>query len=155
MGNDPSEQVDGCLGPRRRWLIGLEPIFEGGRLVADLKRARAAYDESVANYRQQVLVAFHEVEDALSDLRILADQSAAQAKAVQAARRARDISAFRYKEGAAIYLEVLDAQRTVLQNEQLVAQILGMQMVTSVQLIKALGGGWKDRISQPSDHAFQ
>jgi multidrug efflux system outer membrane protein len=140
------------------WYFGptvTQPIFEGGRLVADLKRARAAYDESVANYRQQVLVAFHEVEDALSDLRILADQSAAQAKAVQAARRARDISAFRYKEGAAIYLEVLDAQRTVLQNEQLVAQILGMQMVTSVQLIKALGGGWKDRISQPSDHAFQ
>ena len=129
------------------WYFGpsvAQPIFAGGRLVADLKRARAAYDESVANYRQQVLVAFQEVEDALSDLRILGDQGAAQARAVQAAQRARDISAFRYKEGAAVYLEVLDAQRTVLQNEQLAAQILGMRLVTSVQLIKALGGGWQD-----------
>lgn len=126
------------------------PVFEGGRLAAELKRTRAVYDEAVANYRQQVLVAFQEVEDGLSDLRILANQKAAQAKAVQASRRAREISAFRYKEGAALYLEVLDAQRTVLQNEQLEAQILGMQLVASVQLIKALGGGWQDRVAYRS-----
>jgi outer membrane protein, multidrug efflux system len=128
------------------WSFGpgiLQPIFEGGRLKADLKRARAAYDESVANYRQQVLVAFQEVEDALADLRILADQGEAQARAVEASTRAREISAFRYKEGAALYLEVLDAQRTVLQNEQLAAQILGMRFLASVQLIKAIGGGWE------------
>jgi len=130
------------------WFFGPSislPIFEGGRLAAELERTRAVYAESVANYRQQVLVAFQEVEDGLSDLRILANQGAAQAKAVQAARRAREISTFRYKEGAALYLEVLDAQRTVLQNEQLEAQILGMQFLASVQLIKALGGGWQDR----------
>ena len=126
------------------------PVFEGGRLAAELTRTRAVYDEAVANYRQQVLVAFQEVEDGLSDLRILANQKAAQAKAVQASRRAREISAFRYKEGAALYLEVLDAQRTVLQNEQLEAQILGMQLVASVQLIKALGGGWQDRVAYRS-----
>jgi outer membrane protein, multidrug efflux system len=135
------------------WFFGpsiSQPIFEGGRLRADLKRALAAYDESVANYRQQVLVAFQEVEDALSDLRILAEQGEAQERAVQAARRAREISAFRYKEGAAVYLEVLDAQRTVLQNEQLASQIRGMQLIASVQLIKALGGGWQDAALNPS-----
>ena len=120
------------------------PIFEGGRLSADLKRSRAAYDESVANYRQKVLVAFQEVEDALAGLRILENQAAAQARAVRSAQRAREISAFRYKQGAALYLEVLDAQRTVLQNEQQAVQIRGLQLVTSVQLIKALGGGWQD-----------
>lgn len=126
------------------------PIFEGGRLSADLKRSRAAYDESVANYRQQVLVAFQEVEDALAGLRILENQAAAQARAVQSAQRAREISTFRYKQGAALYLEVLDAQRTVLQNEQQAAQIRGLQLVTSVQLIKALGGGWQDSNIYPS-----
>jgi multidrug efflux system outer membrane protein len=126
------------------------PIIEGGRLSADLKRARAAYDESVANYRQQVLVAFQEVEDALAGLHILENQAAAQARSVQAAQRNRELSTFRYKRGAALYLEVLDAQRTVLQNEQLAVQIRGLQLVTSVQLVKALGGGWQDSNIYPS-----
>jgi len=123
------------------------PIFQGGRLSANLKRARAAYDESVANYRQQVLVAFQEVEDALAGLRILEDQAAAQARAVQAAQRTRRISTFRYKQGAALYLEVLDAQRSVLLNEQLAAEIRGLQLVTSVQLVKARGEVGKIRTS--------
>ncbi len=135
------------------WFLGPSvslPIFEGGRLSANLKRARAAYDESVANYRQQVLVAFQEVEDALAGLRILENQATAQAKAVQAAQRTSNISTFRYKQGAALYLEVLDAQRTVLLNEQLAAQIRGLQLVTTVQLVKALGGGWQDSNIYPS-----
>ena len=119
------------------------PVLDGGRISANLKRARAAYDESVANYRQQVLVAFKEVEDALSDLRILEDQARAQERAVQAAQRTREISTSRYKQGAALYLEVLDGQRAVLLNEQLGAQIRGLQLVASVQLVKALGGGWQ------------
>jgi outer membrane protein, multidrug efflux system len=129
------------------WFVGPSvslPIFEGGRLSANLKRARAAYDESVANYRQQVLVAFKEVEDALSGLRILENQAEAQARAVLAAQRSREISTARYKQGAALYLEVLDAQRAVLENEQLAAQIRNLQLVTTVQFIKALGGGWQD-----------
>ena len=128
-----------CVGPS----LSL-PIFQGGRLSANLKRARAAYDESVANYRQQVLVGFQEVEDALSGLRILEDQAEAQDKAVQSAQRTREIATARYKQGAALYLEVLDAQRAVLLNERLAAQIRGLQLVTSVQLVKALGGGWRD-----------
>ena len=127
------------------WFVGPSlslPVLEGGRLSANLKRTRAAYDESVANYRQQVLVAFKEVEDALSGLRILENQAVAQTRAVRAAQRTREISASRYKQGAALYLEVLDAQRAVLLNEQLAAQIRGLQLVTSVQLVKALGGGW-------------
>jgi outer membrane protein, multidrug efflux system len=135
------------------WFFGPNvslPVFEGGRLSADLKRARAAYDESVANYRQQVLVAFQEVEDALSGLRILENQAAAQATAVQAAQKTLQISTFRYKQGLALYLEVLDAQRTVLQNEQIAVQIRGLQLVTSVQLVKALGGGWQVSNIYPS-----
>jgi multidrug efflux system outer membrane protein len=129
------------------WFVGPSvylPVFEGGRLSANLKRTRAAYDESVANYRWRVLVAFQEVEDALAGLRILENQAEAQARAVQAAQRTREISTARYKQGAALYLEVLDAQRAVLLNERLAAQIRGLQLVTSVQLVKALGGGWQD-----------
>ena len=76
------------------WFVGPSlslPVFEGGRLSANLKRTRAAYDESVANYRQQVPVAFKEVEDALSGLRILENQAVAQTRAVQAAQRTREI----------------------------------------------------------------
>jgi multidrug efflux system outer membrane protein len=143
-----SDKLSSLLnGQSFTWFLGPGislPIFEGGRLSANLKLARAEYDESVANYHQQVLVAFQEVEDALAGLRILENQAAAQDRAVQAAQRNRDISSFRYKQGVALYLEVLDAQRTVLQNEQLAEQIRGLQLVTSVQLIKALGGGWQD-----------
>jgi multidrug efflux system outer membrane protein len=121
------------------------PIFQGGRPQANLEYARKVYAESVANYRQQLLVAFQDVENGLSDMRILQDQGAAVDKVLDAARRTVTISQARYKQGLANYLEVLDAQRVVLANERLAAQILGYRMVASVQLIKALGGGWADR----------
>jgi len=135
--------------PSAAWSVGAAlaaPIYEGGRLKANLERARAAFEESEANYRQQVLVAFREVEDSLSDLHVLEDQEEAQERAVQSAQSTADISTSRYKEGLANYLEVIDAQRTVLQNQRLVAQIREQRLAASVQLIKALGGGWKDRM---------
>jgi multidrug efflux system outer membrane protein len=103
------------------------------------------YEESVASYRQQLLVAFQDVENGLSDMRILQEQGAAVDKVLDAARRTVTISRARYEQGLANYLEVLDTQRVVLANERLAAQILGFRMVASVQLIKALGGGWADR----------
>jgi outer membrane protein, multidrug efflux system len=121
-----------------------QPLYAGGAISANYVRARAAYDESAANYRQQVLVAFKEVEDGLSGLRILEEQEAAQNKAVDSSRKTLTISTSRYKEGLANFLEVIDAQRDVLQNEQESAQLRELRLLTTVQFIQALGGGWQE-----------
>ena len=121
-----------------------QPLYAGGSISANYLRARAAYDESVANYRQQVLVAFKEVEDGLSGLRVLEEQEAAQNKAVDSSRKTLTISTARYKEGLANFLEVIDAQRTVLENEQETAQLRELRLLTTVQFIQALGGGWQE-----------
>jgi multidrug efflux system outer membrane protein len=119
------------------------PIFEGGRVRAGVRQARAAYEEAVAQYRAQVLVAFHEVEDSLAGLRLLTEQYDAQMRAVAGARKGSELSRERYKEGLASYLEVVVADRTMLENEIAAYQLNGERMVTSVLLIKALGGGWR------------
>jgi multidrug efflux system outer membrane protein len=121
------------------------PIYQGGRIRANYQYTQAVYREAVDNYRQQVLVAFQQVEDSLSDLRVLEDQGQAQGLAVQASQRTVNISTARYKEGLAEYLEVLTADNSLLQNERTASQILGMRLVSSVQLINALGGGWAQR----------
>jgi multidrug efflux system outer membrane protein len=119
------------------------PIFDGGRRKGNLANARAVYEEDVANYRQQVLVAFQEVETALAGLRLLALQADAESRAVVNSERASAISVARYRAGLVFFLDVLDAQRTALANRRAAAQIQGLQLVTSVGLIKALGGGWE------------
>jgi multidrug efflux system outer membrane protein len=119
------------------------PIFEGGRVRADLARARAAYDEAVARYRSQILVAFHEVEDNLIGLRLLQEQLAQQNRAVEAAAKAAELSRNRYKEGLVSYFDVVDAERTLLDNQLLADDLNGQTLATSVTLIKALGGGWR------------
>ncbi|WP_426990806.1 efflux transporter outer membrane subunit [Cupriavidus sp. 30B13] len=118
------------------------PLFDGGRRAGNLAGARAAYEEDVANYRQQVLQAFREVEDALSDLRILASQTQTQADAVSASGRAAQLSRTQYTEGAVNYLDVIDAERTVLQAQRAATQLAGLQAVATVNLIRSLGGGW-------------
>ena len=120
------------------------PLFTGGSLQGNLARAQATYDESVANYRQQVLTAFQEVEDGLSGLRVLEEQADAYEKAVQSAQQTVDISTSRYREGLATFLEVITAQVTLLDNQRLRDQILEQRLLTTVQLIQALGGGWQD-----------
>jgi multidrug efflux system outer membrane protein len=135
------------------WALGAAaaaPLFTGGSTKADVERARARYEESVAVYRQQLLLAFQEVEDGLSGLRVLAQQADAQARAVASARRTADLSKTRYAAGLVGYLEVVDAERTALQSERLATQIQGQRLVTSVFLIKALGGGWQDRAAPDS-----
>lgn len=121
------------------------PIFEAGRNAARLEQAKAAHSEAVANYRSQVLVAFHEVENSLAGLSILARQAEAQSRAAQAARQAADLSAKRYRAGRVSYLEVVDSERTALQTAQKTTQIIGQRYQASVSLIKALGGGWQAR----------
>ena len=116
--------------------------FDGGRRRAVSEQARAAYDESVADYRQTVLTAFQEVEDSLAVLRILNDEAQAQQAAVAAAEHSLQLSTNRYKGGVVSYLEVTTAQSTALADERAAVDILRRRMTASVSLIKALGGGW-------------
>jgi NodT family efflux transporter outer membrane factor (OMF) lipoprotein len=128
------------------WSLGadaLEPIFQGGRNRANLAATRAAYDASVANYRQSVLTAFQQVEDGISNLETLSQAAATQAAAVDDARRTLTIANNRYIGGITSYLDVITAQATLLQNQRLATQLLGQRMVNSVYLVKALGGGWE------------
>ncbi|HWY21356.1 MAG TPA: efflux transporter outer membrane subunit [Candidatus Acidoferrum sp.] len=131
--------------PSLFWSLGadaLQPIFQGGRNRANLAAARAAYDQSVANYRQSVLTAFQQVEDGISNLSTLSQALATQSAAVEDARRALEIANNRYGGGVTTYLDVITAQTTLLTSERLETQLLGQQMVSSVYLVKALGGGW-------------
>jgi outer membrane protein, multidrug efflux system len=131
--------------PSLFWSLGadaLQPIFEGGRNRANLAAARAAYDQSVANYRQSVLTAFQQVEDGISNLSTLSQALATQGAAVEDARRALVIANNRYIGGVTSYLDVITAQTTLLTNQRLETQLLGQRMVSSVYLVKALGGSW-------------
>jgi outer membrane protein, multidrug efflux system len=131
--------------PSAFWSLGgdvLQPIFNGGRNRANLALSRAAYDESVANYRESVLEAFQQVEDGLSGLALLNQAARTQQAAVTDSRRALDIANDRYVGGVTTYLDVITAQSTLLSNERLATQLLGEQMTTSVFLVKALGGAW-------------
>ncbi|MGA2419061.1 MAG: efflux transporter outer membrane subunit [Candidatus Acidiferrum sp.] len=132
-------------GPSIFWALGAniaEPIFTGGTRRAQLQYARAGYDASVANYRATVLNAFREVQDSVAGLSVLEQAQQAQQAAVDSARNTLDISINRYKGGLVSYLDVVTAQQTLLNNEQQLATIRGQRLVTSVLLVKALGGGW-------------
>jgi NodT family efflux transporter outer membrane factor (OMF) lipoprotein len=127
------------------WSLGadaLEPLLQGGRNRANLAATRAAYEQAVANYRQSVLTAFQEVEDGISNLSTLSQALTTQAAAVEDARKALDIANNRYVGGVTNYLDVITAQTTLLSSERLETQLLGQQMVSSVYLVKAIGGGW-------------
>lgn len=129
----------------RIWSIGPRlylPIFQGGRNRANLARSRAAFEESVAEFRQQVLVAFREVQDALTAAKLLNEQSAAQERALEAARRTAARAQTRYDAGFVSYLEVIDAERSVHGLERSSAQLAAQRANARVALIKALGGGW-------------
>jgi len=116
--------------------------FDVGRRRALNQQARAAYEQTAANYRETVLGAFQEVEDNLAALRILDGESKTQDGAVAAAQHSLELSVNRYKGGVVSYLEVLTAQSTALANQRLAVDILRRRMSASVLLIKALGGGW-------------
>jgi multidrug efflux system outer membrane protein len=135
------------LGPLAGTALTL-PLFDGGRRHAQLAQSRARFDEQAANYRSQVLGAFQEVEDSLSDLRILRTQRETEAVAVQASTRAATLSRRQYDEGEVDYLTVIDAERTALQSERTATQLAGVQAASTVALIRALGGGWGDAAGQ-------
>ncbi len=118
------------------------PIFDGGRREAGVQGANADLSIALANYREQVLVAFRDVEDQLAALRLLADQSEAQSRSVDASSRATLLSGSRYRNGYVSQLELLDAQRSELRNRRQALQVKSAQYLATVGLIRALGGGW-------------
>jgi NodT family efflux transporter outer membrane factor (OMF) lipoprotein len=131
--------------PSALWSIGasvMEIVFDGGRRQAVTEQTKAAYDVTVATYRQTVLTAFQSVEDTLATLRILEEEAAQQAKAVQAAEAALLLAINRYKGGITTYLEVVVAQSAALTAERTAIDLLTRRMAATVQLIKALGGLW-------------
>jgi NodT family efflux transporter outer membrane factor (OMF) lipoprotein len=131
--------------PSRFWSVGpslAETIFDAGLRRATVEQYRAAYDATVANYRQTVLTAFQQVEDNLASLRILSQVIEQQDAAVEADARSLQEATVRYKAGIDPYLNVISAQTILLNDQQTAVNFRMQQMVASVQLIKALGGGW-------------
>lgn len=129
----------------RAWGVGALlslPLLDGGRREAGVQNANAELDIALASYREQVLVAFKDVEDQLSALRLLADQSGAQQRSVDSASRATVLSDARYRNGYVSQLELLDAQRSELRNRRAALQVKTQQYLATVGLIRALGGGW-------------
>jgi NodT family efflux transporter outer membrane factor (OMF) lipoprotein len=132
-------------GPSGLWAVGgsaLETLFDAGRRRGASEQAKAAYDQSIDNYRQTVLTAFQEVEDNLAALRILEGEAQTEDVAVGAAKHSVELSITRYKGGVANYLEVTTAQSAALTDEVTALTILTRRMTASVLLIKAIGGGW-------------
>jgi len=133
--------------PSRFWSVGpgiSQTVVDGGLRRAQTEAARAAYDASVATYRQTVLGAFQGVEDNLAALRILEDEARVQDAAVGAAERSVALTLDQYRAGTVGYLNVITTQTIALANQTTAVQILGRRMTAAVLLVEALGGGWSD-----------
>src|SRR5262245_61100147 len=131
--------------PTRVWSVGAElaeTLFDGGKRHAQVKLTEATYDATVANYRQTVLTGLQQVEDSLSQLRILSEEADILGRAIEAAQQSLEISTVQYRGGLTNYLQVITAQTSLLQNQRAAVDILTRRMVASVALIQALGGGW-------------
>ncbi|CAN5669160.1 efflux transporter outer membrane subunit [soil metagenome] len=148
----PSYGVDSRMlstlfdAPSLLWSIGLsatQTLFDGGRISANVDFARAGYDGTVAAYRRVVLTAMQEVEDGITGLAALERASTQAQTAVASARRVLDMATARYEGGATSYLDVITAQQSLLTSERQATQLTGQQLLTSVFLVKALGGDWQ------------
>ena len=127
-----------------------QSLFDAGFTKAAVDVAKAGYAQAAAGYRQAVLVAFQDVQDNLSTQAALQSAAASLAHATQSAQHALSLSEARYAGGAANLLELLQSEQALLQYQRQAVQNHGQQLLTSVQLIKALGGGWKpDAASAP------
>jgi NodT family efflux transporter outer membrane factor (OMF) lipoprotein len=134
------------LGASNRvWAVGpqlAETLFDGGLRRAEVAQARAAYEASVATYRQTVLSGFEEVEDDIVMLRVLEQQAIVEEAAVAAAKEAEKLTLNQYKAGTVPYSSVITAQTTRLSSEETALTVLSSRLQASVSLIEALGGGW-------------
>jgi len=131
--------------PSRFWSVGAslpETIFDAGLRRATVNQYIATYNADIASYRQTVLTAVQQVEDSIASLRILSHQMEQQHTAVQSAQKFVDLETVRYKDGIDPYIDVVQAQTTLLSDQSTEATLRTQQMTASVQLIQALGGGW-------------
>jgi multidrug efflux system outer membrane protein len=120
------------------------PVFTGGRTAAQVRQARAAYQEALANYQQAALTAFKEVEDSLAQINSWTAQADAQADALASARRVTQLTQARCDAGVVTEFEVLAARRAELQQQRQTADLTGRRYAATIRLIKALGGGWNE-----------
>jgi multidrug efflux system outer membrane protein len=120
------------------------PVFTAGRTAAEVRQARAAYQEALANYQQAALTAFKEVEDSLAQINYWTTQADAQADALVSARRVTQLTQARNDAGVLTELEVVAARRAELQQQRQTAELTGRRYAATIRLIKALGGGWKE-----------
>ncbi len=131
--------------PNRLWSVGpalAQTLFDGGARRTQTDSAIAAYDASVAGYRQTVLTGFQEVEDNVAALRILEQEALKQDEAVTLSQRSVELTINQYKAGIVNYLDVITVETTALSNERAAVDLLNRRLSASVLLIKALGGGW-------------
>jgi NodT family efflux transporter outer membrane factor (OMF) lipoprotein len=131
--------------PSVLWSLGLsaaQTLFDGGRIQANVEFAQAGYAATVASYRRTVLVAMQEVQDGITGLEALRRASDQAGTAVRAARKVLEMTTARYEGGASSYIDVITAQQSLLVSERQATQVNGQQLVTTVFLVKALGGDW-------------
>ncbi|HTB63029.1 MAG TPA: TolC family protein, partial [Opitutales bacterium] len=136
----------------RIWSLGPSlslPLFNGGKLQSELDQQKAIYQQDLAEYRIQVLSAYQDVENSLTDLHTRADEAKSQAAAVSASQDYVRLTDLQYRQGLLAYLDVIDANRTLLSNQLAAEQILNERLASTVLLIKALGGGWEAPQSAP------
>ena len=140
-----SSFTDWLTWPSRFWSVGpsiTQSVFDAGLRKAVVQQYRAGFDLAVANYKETVLTAFQQVEDNLAALRILSQVVEQQEAAVRAAQRDFQVATVRYRAGLDPYLNVIAAQTILLNDQQAEVNYRTQHMEASVQLIKALGGGW-------------
>ena len=159
LGATASSQVaaiaDLLTVPTRVWSVGVQlaaTLFDGGKRRAQVALSEAAYDATVANYRQTSLAAMQQVEDSLAELRLLGEEAEITGRAVAAAQQSLEISTIQYRGGLTNSLQVIVAQASLLQNQRAAVGLLTRRMLASVALIQALGGGWDaSQLPSPDD----
>jgi len=137
--------------PNRLWSLGSAfamPLFDGGRIRSRVAQAEAAYEQTVADYRQSVLQAFREVEDALVQLAVLEREYAVQQEALAAAQESLRLIENQYRAGTVDYNSVINVQTSALSSERSLLELKNSQLSASTALLKALGGGWQQNLLQ-------
>lgn len=131
------------------WTMGPSisvPLFSGNKNRWNLTKSKAAHDEALAGYRQAFLAALADVESSLATIRNLGSQAAALSRARTSSEKAAQLAKVRYEAGTSPYLNVIDANRTTLATQRATAQIAGQRLIAAVSLIKAIGGGWDQKL---------
>jgi len=153
-GLESTSFINWITWPSRFWTLGpqlAQTLFDAGKRTAQVAQAQASYDATAAGYRQTVLTAFQQVEDNLSALRVLEQESDVTDRAVGSAKRSLDVTTAQYKAGTVNYLSVITVQTIALADEKSAVDLKTRRMAASVQLIEALGGGW-DSSRLPTTH---